>query len=259
VPEVSEEFISSENEDMAVDDEEIEVVLDATKKPAAATKKRPGKATKKRKKFTPPAELSEQAPADLPESLNPDNHVQLVNFFASFGLLAKTKKKFSIVTAEGRRHMNKLPAKSLTRLVASLIVHFAYYASSIHSGPLPRCKLCNCEALWHPRRRAKTIGLIESLDQKHTFLQQGESAASFAETFKFGQTHQNYRNRFRMPKGKPTHWWQDGHQFSGNACYGLHVEFKPFFERLGVPLGDHAYQAESKKESQDTDMSVYDV
>jgi hypothetical protein len=60
--------------------------------------------------------------------------------------------------------------------------------------------------------------------------------------------HQYYWNQLGTPN-----WWWGRHHFSGNACYGLHVELKPFFEHLNVPLGDHAYQqAEEKKEEDDS-------
>jgi hypothetical protein len=115
--------------------------------------------------------------------------------------------------------------------------------------------LCDCDALWHPVRKKRTARFIYRLNRQHKFLEKGEDGNAFARTYKFGASQQHYRHHFHMPTENPTGWWRDGHQFSGQNCYGIHEDFKPFLKLLFVPLGKNAYDddPDEEKDNEDND------
>jgi hypothetical protein len=109
---------------------------------------------------------------------------------------------------------------------------------------LPRITLCDFEAIWNPHRRQFTKAFVIKLNSRFRFLNRHEDAESFIRSFCVGGTHQYYRNKFKSPKGNPVRWFQDGHEFTEEKGYGIHVSLKPFFKLLCLPLGKNAYESE---------------
>jgi hypothetical protein len=181
----------------------------------------------------------------LPLILDPDNDDKLLDFFRLFGAILDRKRSYRIVNDRGESELiSKTAPKSLSKFVASLIVHYSIYCpfqKNSSSNIFSRCKLSDFDGLWHQvSRRDHTVALIHNLQKIHPFMDEDQDAMTFIKSYKFGQSHQHYRAKFLLPKGNPTRWWKDGHQFDGRNCYGLHEDFKPFFDLLGVPFSVEA-------------------
>jgi hypothetical protein len=119
-----------------------------------------------------------------------------------------------------------------------------FNSSKLHTHVLSRCRLCDCEAVWNPFRRKKTLNLIDKLNEEYKFLNDHEDASCFVRTFKFGSTHQYLHARFVLPKSNPTRWWKEKHCFKGPQCFGLPIQLKPFFDLLAVPWGKELEEKE---------------
>jgi hypothetical protein len=63
---------------------------------------------------------------ELPDILNPEDKNQLLEFFASYGVVAKRKMIYSIVDDEGVRHdLQKRHSSNMIRLMAAQVIHFS--------------------------------------------------------------------------------------------------------------------------------------
>jgi hypothetical protein len=61
----------------------------------------------------------------LPESLNPEDDVELLNFFEAFGVVASRKVSMVFLKPDGQKVEKKVKHhKNLRRMVAALIIHF---------------------------------------------------------------------------------------------------------------------------------------
>ena len=61
---------------------------------------------------------------ELPDILNPED--KLLEFFASYGVVAKRKMIYSIVDDEGVRHdLQKRHSSNMIRLMAAQVIHFS--------------------------------------------------------------------------------------------------------------------------------------
>ena len=63
--------------------------------------------------------------SELLEPLNPDDDLELCQFFQSFAIVAMKRRNFSVVTKEGSKlERKKRMGKTFVRLIAALVVHF---------------------------------------------------------------------------------------------------------------------------------------
>ena len=63
---------------------------------------------------------------ELPEILNPEDNNQLLEFFASYGVVARQKMIYSIVDNKGvRSHSQKRHSSNMICLMAAQVIHFS--------------------------------------------------------------------------------------------------------------------------------------
>jgi hypothetical protein len=93
----------------------------AKKKPAAKKNSPKKKQTKKTNVVVAPVPLQV-----LPDIINPDNKQQLLDLFASFGVVARQKMIYSIVDVDGITHdLKKRHSSNMIRLMAAQVIHFS--------------------------------------------------------------------------------------------------------------------------------------
>ena len=97
---------------------------------------------------------------------------------------------------------------------------------------IPRGALAKVDSFWGSDYKEETIELVAALNQKHNFLQTGETAEIFCNKFDCGVVAEHYRALFYK---KPV-WWKEKSCFQSGERVGLPECLKPYLYLLCFKL-----------------------
>jgi hypothetical protein len=176
-----------------------------------------------------------------PVPLQPDDERSLLAVFANFAAVWGQNLVCYLRDDEKSKNVKKnvAPRREFLRLYAACLLYYSRMGNLNMKGRVRFVELRaftdeTMTAIWNvPTRKAQSIQLLRKLHYFCDFLNPGESPGAFLETYKFGQSLINFRQKIKMHG-----WWRPNKVFPGNGVLGCAEVFRYYFELLRFDCED---------------------